>query len=318
MSNIYHFAVTDIQYLVCGPGVTVVITTDTPCHLHMRWTNQLPLVHLDPYIRRGAAVGTRPRFCFDLYHDNEQFETGDSITHTFIKPGWSCCETRYFYFWGCKFGYLMPSESCIFEYHNPFNAPQWLECPLYQSPAYYRATDISWSVVQTKNPISHHLSTGEQTKTTYDGGDYDIVRAAIIWDTSLVPIGSHICEAYMHRYGFNQDLVPPITDFYYYWIPYNSWSGTPQAADYAVINSLTPIIAQRWCTALMSSRTWYDIPLLQAGLDTIIKGGLTKFAAVTDRDYTNVNPGISYRRFYWYGISASHPQKLHIRYCSPC
>ena len=118
MTNQYHFAVIDIKYAPTATGVTIIVTTDVPCHLWMRWTNQQPLVHQDPYYRRGIAIGTTPRFCFDIYEDNEQLETGDTYVHTFYKPAWVFCETRWFYFWGTRYGFLMPSESCIFEYHS--------------------------------------------------------------------------------------------------------------------------------------------------------------------------------------------------------
>ncbi|GAI25453.1 unnamed protein product, partial [marine sediment metagenome] len=62
-------------------------------------------------------------YCFDVYHDNEQEEAGDTLTHTFIKQNWPFCQTRSFYFIGTRDRFESPSESCIFHYHNKSTAP---------------------------------------------------------------------------------------------------------------------------------------------------------------------------------------------------
>lgn len=57
-------------------------------------------------------------FCFDVYEDNEQEEAGDTITHTFIKPDWPVCQTRFFYFHGRIDGEPSPSTTAIFKQHH--------------------------------------------------------------------------------------------------------------------------------------------------------------------------------------------------------
>ena len=127
MTNQEHFAIIDISYhpLSCWEGLKVIATTDAPCHLYLRWTRQEPLVHQEPYLRRGVAIGTVPRFCVDLYQDNSQEEPLDTLIHTFLKPSWLSGETRWFYFFGTVACELSPSESCIFEYQNIH--PSWQE-----------------------------------------------------------------------------------------------------------------------------------------------------------------------------------------------
>lgn len=67
------------------------------------------------------------RFCFTVYEDNEQEEAGDTLTHTFIKPAWSYCTTKYFYLWGKVSGVTCVSTSPPFHYHNTYEAPAFLE-----------------------------------------------------------------------------------------------------------------------------------------------------------------------------------------------
>ena len=99
-------------------GVKIVVTTDVPCHLWCRITTTPPLTHFHPITVRGVTRMADPYFCFDNYHDNEQEEPGDTLTHTFIKQPWPYCETRYFYFHGSIAAVPSPSTSPIFKYHR--------------------------------------------------------------------------------------------------------------------------------------------------------------------------------------------------------
>ncbi len=99
-------------------GVKIVITTDIPVHLFMRWTTKKPLTHSQPLYRRGISLPNATRFCFVAFHENEQLELGDTYIHTFLKEPWAFCETRYFYFIGTKQAEESPSASPIFKYHR--------------------------------------------------------------------------------------------------------------------------------------------------------------------------------------------------------
>lgn len=113
-----HFAVKDIAYQHTETGYLLTINTDVPCHLWMRWTTTHPQIHLDPVIKRGLTIHYLPRYCFVVFEDNEQLEDGDTLEHTFYKPDWPICTTRYLYFWGTIAGQPSPSESPIFEKHR--------------------------------------------------------------------------------------------------------------------------------------------------------------------------------------------------------
>ncbi len=112
-----RFSVRDVQSSKQLTGYIIVVTSDVPCHLFMRWTIENPRTHIDPELKRGAYFPARVRFCFVEYKDNEQQEAGDTLTHTFIKLGWPECQTRYFYFWGTMGGQDMVSDTPIFWLH---------------------------------------------------------------------------------------------------------------------------------------------------------------------------------------------------------
>lgn len=103
---------------------TFTVITDTPVHLWMRITDREPWVHLRTRIRRGLAKPLIPYFCFTVYHDNEQSEPGDTLIHTFVKPPWYLCETRWFYFHGTIAGVPSPSTSPIYSKHSTLE--RWL------------------------------------------------------------------------------------------------------------------------------------------------------------------------------------------------
>lgn len=58
------------------------------------------------------------RFCFTVFEDNEQFEAGDTLTHTWYKPDWPFCTTKWLYLWGSSAGQTCVSTTPPFKYHN--------------------------------------------------------------------------------------------------------------------------------------------------------------------------------------------------------
>ena len=318
MTELYHFAVTDIQYLPCVPGVTVVVTTDTPCHLYMRWTNQLPLIHLDPYIRRGVAVGTRPRYCFDLYKDNEQFETGDSITHTFIKPSWACCETRYFYFWGCKFGYLMPSESTIFEHHNRYNDPQWSHYPVILPAFMLTCVDPNWPTVLTGWPDYQYIQNSCDIIHYKDASNYAIRRCGFSYDTTTLPIGSYICQAKIRVKDRTSNWWNPLSgDYWVNFVSGNNWDGGYDWSNYAIWNSYRDVCSEFYVPPQMTLNC-REYPLTPLGLSKIITGGITRYIARPKDDVDQIPPTGILDNYTAFLDSAPCPSRLSIEYRTPC
>jgi len=101
--------------------VTITVTTDVPCHLWCRLTLEKPRIHTKTVERRGVTFNSELYFCFVAYEDNEQIEPGDTLIHSWVKPAWGYCVTKYVYFWGYVGGVVSPSTSPFFSYHNKFS-----------------------------------------------------------------------------------------------------------------------------------------------------------------------------------------------------
>lgn len=113
-----NWAVLDFYYNSILEGFSLVVETDRPCHLYMRWTDTEPLKHASSKWRRGISLMAGTRYCFVTFHENEQEEAGDTLIHTFIKKNWPVCQTRWFYFIGSVVGVEQPSSSPIFHLHR--------------------------------------------------------------------------------------------------------------------------------------------------------------------------------------------------------
>jgi len=107
----------DIEQTWDANEVTIVLTTNVPCHLWMYWTTKQPWVHRVSGLHRGLTVPWDSYWCFAVWTKNEQHEEGDTYIHTFIKPDWKYCETRWFCFRGTIADLLSPSDSAIFRKH---------------------------------------------------------------------------------------------------------------------------------------------------------------------------------------------------------
>ena len=114
-----YISVRDVKPFRIPDGVKLVVTTDIACHLYMRWSHNPPRSHSIPALRRGLLMHTDLYFCFTAYHDNEQEEDGDTLTHTFLKTPWAVCECRYFYFWGKVGDTMCESDTPCFQLHLP-------------------------------------------------------------------------------------------------------------------------------------------------------------------------------------------------------
>lgn len=119
MTNQCFISVRDVQYTLLYDGYDIVVVTDIPCHLYMRWSLEPPQKHIVPRYLRGTYIHGDVYLCFVGYHDNEQEEAGDTLIHTFVKRPWAICETRYFHFWGTVAGNPCRSTSGVFELHFP-------------------------------------------------------------------------------------------------------------------------------------------------------------------------------------------------------
>ncbi|MBA7535022.1 hypothetical protein ES705_27272 [subsurface metagenome] len=113
-----HISVRDIDFHASTTGVRVRVTTDVPSHLFIRLSRRKPWIHKKPSLRRGVAFAEDVRFCFTVFEDNEQNEWGDTLEHTWWKPDWPFCTTKYLYVWGMRAGETCISTTAPFKYHN--------------------------------------------------------------------------------------------------------------------------------------------------------------------------------------------------------
>jgi len=137
-AQLQHFAVLTLEQTLTPTGYQIVVTTNNPCHLWMRWTNLQPHPHIYLELDRGTFIQRLKRYATCFWENNEQQEAGDTLTHTFIKEPWPSCETRYFFFWGTVNGQDSLSTSPIFKKHRPTYIPElpfiepwtWEEVPM--------------------------------------------------------------------------------------------------------------------------------------------------------------------------------------------
>lgn len=301
-------------------GYKIVVWTNVPCHLFMFWTPTEPEKHMRTRILRGVSILDTPAYCFVTWHENEQLEPGDTIIHTFIKEPWPVCETRWYTFRALVNNEWSPSAGPIFKKHRPelpYGDPVWIECPLKQAPIGGWAKDTDFYTLQTKDPGSWDWTVSEYIALTYPPPTYWLWRSGIVWDTTLIPAGSMILQAYMHRYGY-YPIIGGDVDFDYIWLNAVNWPGTVNPADYALFNSFRQIVAQYRVFPSWDTRAWHDIPLNADGLAAIVPAGLTKMCSQCDIDYSdNPPPAMEVRRFLWYGLDVGNPQKLFVQYMPP-
>ncbi len=118
-----HISIRDISFHASTEGVRIIAVTDIPCHLYCRLTSEEPWIHKKPSLRRGVQFAEDVRFCFTVFEDNDQNEWGDTLEHTWWKPDWPVCTTKWFYFWGYVAGKVAVSSSAFFKYHNDGVSP---------------------------------------------------------------------------------------------------------------------------------------------------------------------------------------------------
>lgn len=215
-----RFAVLTIEQILTATGYKIIVTTDVPCHLWMRWSLVEPEIHKIPILKRGVYIHADIRICFVVYTDNEQEEDGDTIIHTFIKEPWPTCETRYFIFWGTINGEPSPSTSGIFTKHR--TAP---EEPVFQGECWeefetgeYTNPTTAWAYTFIPQ-VDYTLASLEMQGHKHTGvGDHDCsvtINLCPVTDNNMgEPISTAILDTtvlphYTERWGdFTLDFTP--------------------------------------------------------------------------------------------------------------
>lgn len=111
---IYYWFLRSFTEYAYKEAYHITLVSDTYCHLWLRWSFNPPQTHPRAREFRGLAVMGDVYYCFTAYHDIEQDEAGDTLTHTFTVPNWLANQIRWFYFHGEISAVASPSTSPIF------------------------------------------------------------------------------------------------------------------------------------------------------------------------------------------------------------
>lgn len=300
---ISNWAPLDYQHTDLLEGFTIVVTTDIPCHLFMRWTDKVPLKHPSTEYRRGILIQTGTRYCFVSWHENEQIEPGDTLIHTFEKRNWPICQTRYFYFIGTKQAEEQPSASPIFGLHRTAEYP---DPSSFSTPALNanRTLQYSWGTW----PLTHDNPTGT-ILGTYGAPWYDIRVAATLtvsywiqrgflrFDTSGIPSGSLITGATLSLYAtdFRNESAAP---FPHIQLTEGVQSTPIVTTDYGDQLPYTTVGGQIHLDDITLNQ-YNDIALNGAGLSWINIGGITRLCLRQGMDIANVAPLLGTNRLWF-------------------
>jgi len=212
-----RFHLLTIDHEITADGFIVTITTNTPCHLYLRYSKVYPRIHRKSVLRRGVVFGWDARFCFVSYQHIEQNEDGDTITHTFTWPDWENCWTRYFYFWGTKTGFEMASDSPIFWLHYLWTAVPPPDQTIFYSDPHPELTSVDgtvWRVSTWDSWAAYRNGDGTGSQDDGSGLDlrircgsgappnnyYELYRAIALYDLSI-GLGAQVASAKIHLWA---------------------------------------------------------------------------------------------------------------------
>jgi len=291
---ISNWAPLDLEYTYVLDGYELVVTTDIPCHLFMRWTTTKPLTHPLTEYRRGIIIQIGTRYCFVTWRENEQTEPGDTLTHTFIKKNWPVCQTRYFYFIGTKQAEEQPSSSAIFVKHRLRPAEPTIKQVFFplENNRTLRSNSVGWGacwggssleILPSWDPPDSRLISAAVLTASYF-----ISRSFLTYDTTPIPATAIIQSATLKPWFFVKYITSSV--LYPYWqITPGHQSDPIETDDWDAQNPETTILGQIDIRDIILNQ-FNDIPLNAEGLTHINKGGLTKYCNRIELDIRNIPP----------------------------
>ena len=320
---ISNWAPLNYQHTSLLDGFTIVITTDIPIHLFMRWTTTEPLKHPMAEYRRGILVPIGTRYCFVAWKENEQLEPGDTLIHTFEKRNWPVCQTRYFYFIGTKQTEEQPSASPILYKHRTPEYEPSMYGPVIALD-HNRTIQYSWGTW----PITHDSPTGSLL-TTHGAPWYNIrceaaltisywiQRGFLRFDTSGIPTGSLILEAILSLWA--TDNTKTSSDpFPHIYVTQGVQSTPIVPTDYGDQLPHTTIGGQVHLDDIIVDQ-YNHINLNDDGLSFINTGGITKLCLRQEMDVVNIPPPLGTNRLWWTSAQGPEAQRptLTVYYVPP-
>ncbi|MBA7535640.1 hypothetical protein ES705_27898 [subsurface metagenome] len=188
-----HISYRDVAFAGAATSVTIVITTDIASHCYARASAEAPRIHKKPVFRRGTWLSDDVRFCFTVFEDIEQNEAGDTLTHTFSVPGWAPCNTWHVYFWGKVAGVACVSTSPVFNYHNTYIPPVYIEAGW---PPSYGTLSVGngWAFLLSAKPCT---GSGVMTRLVYQPKTIHVSNTGDVGLFRLVSGTSYQCLSYI-------------------------------------------------------------------------------------------------------------------------
>ncbi|GAI02334.1 unnamed protein product, partial [marine sediment metagenome] len=260
---IRNWAILDIQQTITATGYKIAVITNVPCHLYMMWTNKEPNKHKIVGLRRGDLALRETRYCFTSWNKNEQEEAGDTLTHTFYKEPWPVCETRWFTFKGEVDTLWTASAGPIFKKHRGeppttkyFYSDKDPEETSVDGRAFHHIWEgLFWPELRAAPGTSFDDTTDTMLLYHYGSSTrdkfYTINRAALLFDTSIIPEGATILDAKLRIYIGSASGWNDYPDYKLALVPSNPASNTQlEAADYQRVgstllsNDLAPLIEE--------------------------------------------------------------------------
>jgi len=187
-----------------------------------------------------------------------------------------------------RYGWSYPK---YFRTLEPAYGPeQDYECPIKATGAQWTARDSSWSIVQTSGLYDRRWYPFGYAGVGVYGGDWFIKRDARWFDTSSIPVGAKINDAYLHlNCMFSCWPSSPCRQGTFQFLDASSWDGTLTDANYVLMNTLRHVFAQ---ITLSPSDTWAyrDIPISSDDYSLFNPGATFKFAMMEASDVSNIQP----------------------------
>lgn len=283
----------DITFQPTLAGILITVTTDVPSHLWLRLSPRRPWIHKKTSLIRGLPLKEDVRFCFTVYEDNEQIEAGDTIIHTWVKPAWPECTTKWLYLWGSVAGETCVSTSPLFDYHNigfAMDYPYYAQIDNYLWDKYFNRYKVGDTYIDAWNAYEATHIYASATRFVWQAkyGTYKfyIRRYPLLFDTSILPDDAVILGAIFSSYttypvADNLDMV--LID-------------VPNLSIPVVLGDYHEMYLRRWyeigrcLKADQTSTRRFDIKVNKAGLDSINKQGYTKWGLITGHDQIGKAP----------------------------
>lgn len=256
-----------------------------PCYVQMRYTKGDTYDHYTAKMGPWDSKAWWNEHIIDLEPDTE-YKFGSIGSHyKGMSPyGWS--RPKYFRTLAPAYG---PEQEYL--------------CYLTENPSRFIAYDPDFFVAQTKLPYDCAQRSWIQPGQMWSYPNYHIQRNAQKWNTSIVPVGSKINDAYLRLWCYYATWGSgPYRDEWFQFVDGSAWDGTLAPANYILFNSLSDVMAQLFLTPA-DGWAFRNLPIFPSKYGLLNLGGITQLVAMSCTDILNNDPGHSSATMYSYGTA---------------